>query len=69
MTRMQDNRQARKQASDHLSKAKQAGAKLMYNTKCYHARVVTARSIAKRTCRNMHMKCHTTTHGEATLTE
>jgi len=34
----QENRQASKQASDHPSKAKQAGAKIMYNTRCYHAR-------------------------------
>jgi len=33
----QGNRQARKQASDHPSEAKRARAKLMYNTKCYHA--------------------------------
>jgi len=37
MTSMQENRQARKQASYHPSEAKRAGAKLMYNTKCYHA--------------------------------
>jgi len=27
-----------KQASEQSSEARQAGAKLMYNTKCYHAR-------------------------------
>jgi len=30
------SRQASKQASEHSSKSKQAGAKLMYNTKRYH---------------------------------
>jgi len=38
MASRQENRQASKQASDHSSKTKQAGAKLMYNTKCYHLR-------------------------------
>jgi len=38
MTNRQENRQASKQASDHPSKAKQAKAKLMCNTRCYHAR-------------------------------
>ena len=36
MTSRQENRQASKQASDHPSESKHAGAKLMYNTRCYH---------------------------------
>jgi len=38
MASRQENRQASKQASDHPSEAKQAGVKLMYNTRCYYAR-------------------------------
>jgi len=33
----QENWQASKQASNNRSEVKQAGAKLMYNAKCYHA--------------------------------
>jgi len=43
MTSRQENRQASKQASDHPSEAKQAGAKLMYSTTLG---MVTARSTA-----------------------
>jgi len=38
MATMQENWHASKQTSDHPSKAKQAGVKLMHNTRCYHAR-------------------------------
>jgi len=38
MISKQRNRQAGKQASEQSSGARQAEAKLMYNTKCYHAR-------------------------------
>jgi len=38
MASKQENQQASEQASDHPSEAKQAGVKLIYNTKCYHAR-------------------------------
>ena len=38
MASRQENRQASKQPSDNPSEARQARAKLMYNTKCYHTR-------------------------------
>ena len=38
MASRQENRQASKKTSDHSSEAKQAGANLMHNTRCYHAR-------------------------------
>jgi len=55
MDSRQENRQASKQASDHPSEVKQARAKLIYNTRCITLGVVTARSTAKRMCRNMRM--------------
>ena len=47
--------QASKQASERPSEAKQARTKLIYNTRYYHARVVTTRSTVKRTWRSMRM--------------
>ena len=49
------SRQVSKQASKHSIKAKQTGAKLMYNTRCYHAQRGTARSPVKCTCCSIRM--------------
>jgi len=68
MASRQKNRQASKQTSNHPTEAKQVGGKLMYNTTCYHTRCVTARSTAKRMCRNMRMNVIPTAHGTTILT-